>query len=106
MVKLADVPAPSPETIKEYMAWAEERPECIRDLAKRFVPNTIYRMIDTKQPCILAAISEDRKVCVAVFDRLIFDLTGELVPSCHVFDVDPDKLEVLHDPSAKSKAVH
>lgn len=82
----------TPEQEAAWTEWVESRPPVIRDVARRFKPNHLYRLETTGQRVELVAFAENGTVRI--------DVPGEYNPrrtvvDMNVFGVDPNKLEEL-----------
>ncbi len=87
---------PTPEQLQEWKDWVASRPECVRKIAERFEPWSLYRLKSTGQRVTLRSFYEDGTVSVFVLGKFNF-----LIHERCVFGIDPDDLEPcdLPDPS-------
>ena len=72
----------------EFDKWLADRPQVIKDLAKRFPPNVLYQMKDTGHRVFVRGYSEDGTLIVHIggqLNRVMFERD--------VFGVPPEKLE-------------
>lgn len=89
-----------------WLAWANERPECIRELARSLRPNLLYRMGESGHRCTLYAICEDGTVKVNVtgeynwveFDRTVFGVDPKTLTECDLPGPDEMLGTLLTDP--------
>ena len=84
----------TPEQEMQWMNWAYARPECIRDLALKFRPDTLYQMKSTGHRVTLFSISENRTLTVSVSGKFNF-----VAFERRVFGINPDDLEECELPS-------
>src|SRR5262245_21743504 len=89
---MANVVTLTPEELirleTEHLAWAESRPDVVRDLALRFRPWKLYRMKSTGHRVLLYSINENRTATVDVLGK--YNIVSM---ERRVFGVDPDDLE-------------
>jgi hypothetical protein len=90
MAKLGEL---TPQQEAGWRAWVEERPECIRAIARRLRPDTLYRLKTTGQRGIIYSFSEDGTVTM--------NFPGEFNPmqfsGRQVFGLNPDDIEECDD---------
>ncbi len=92
---MARIGEPTKKQITGWRHWVASRPPCIRVVAERFDPWSLYRMRSTGQRVTVQSFSEDGTITVAVtgqFNAVLFDRD--------VFGVDPDDLEPCELPDA------
>ena len=86
---MARITEPNPEQETEWKAWVASRPACVRVIAERFDPWSLYQMKSTGHRCTLVSISENGTITVAIngdlnfvtFDRQVFGINpDDLVP--------------------------
>ncbi len=79
---------PTTEQRTGWNEWVAGRPDCVRVVAERFNPWTLYRMKNTGQRVTLYSFNEDGTMTVSVtgeFNLIEFDRV--------VFGINPDNLE-------------
>jgi hypothetical protein len=84
---MARIIEPTTEQIAEWKAWVASRPDCVRKVAERFDPWSLYQMKSTGHRCTLISFFEDGTVKVAItseFNALMFER--------QVFGISPDDL--------------
>jgi hypothetical protein len=84
---MARIIEPTPEQETEWKAWVASLPDCVRIIAERFDPWSLYQMKSTGHRCTLLSISENYTVTVAItgdFNAIMFDR--------QVFGISPDDL--------------
>ena len=88
---MAKITEPTDEQRQGWNDWVASRPECVRRIAEKFDPWTLYRMNDTEHRVTLHSFGEDEDGTVT----LTVDVTGQfnLVNfERQVFGVNPDNL--------------
>lgn len=75
--------------------WLETRPQVIKDLAKRFPPNVLYRIKDTGHRVFVRGYDEDGTLIMHVgseFNRITFahDMSGVPPEDLEECDFPPD----------------
>ncbi len=76
--------------------WLVDRPQEIKDLAKKVKPWFRYRIKETSQHCTVVSYFEDGtlKVNVDGHDSEALDMMNQMI-QVNVFGIRPDDLEVL-----------
>ena len=86
---------PTPAQEAEWNEWVASRPECVRKIAERFEPWSLYQMKNTGQRCTIVSFSEDGTIKVAItgeFNAVMFER--------EVFGISPDNLVPCDLPGA------
>jgi hypothetical protein len=89
---MARIREPTPEQKTEWNAWVASRPACVRKVAKRFDPWSLYRMKSTGHRVTLYSFgeAEDGNVTLTIVVSAEFNM---LAFERRVFGIDPDDLE-------------
>lgn len=88
---------PTPEQELGWKKWIAERPDKVREVAKRFEPWSLYRMKSTGHRVTIASFAESDPVTLTV------NVTGEFNAVAFersVFGISPDDLEPCELPEA------
>jgi hypothetical protein len=95
---MAGIYDPTPGQRAAWDGWVASRPACVRRVAERFNPWSLYRLRTTGQKVMLLSFSEeeDGRVTLTVnvtseFNRVAFER--------RVFGIDPDDLEPCELPA-------
>jgi hypothetical protein len=89
---------PTPEQLAAWEEWVASRSECVRKVAERFNPWTLYRLKTSGKRVTIRSFEthEDGSVTLTV------DVTGEynlVTFDRHVFGVSPENLESCDFPN-------
>jgi len=76
--------------VAAFAKWLKRRPKVIREMARQWPPDRLYRMKSTGQRCTLVSYSEDRTVRVSItgahnatmFDRQVFGVGVDDLEEC------------------------
>jgi hypothetical protein len=79
---------PTVEQETEWDNWVTERPECVRVIAERFDPWSLYRLKSSGHRVIIYSFLEDGTVTVIVSGEY-----NHVLADRKVFGIDPDDLE-------------
>lgn len=90
MAKLGEMTA---EQEAGWQAWVEERPVVVREIVRRFRPDTLYRLKPTGQRGIIYSVSEDGTVTMDFPEE--FNPLG--IVGIQVFGLDPKDIEECDD---------
>jgi hypothetical protein len=74
----------------EWQEWIATRPESVRALAKKYPPDTLYRLDPTGQLVTITAYNEDGSVRVYIDPK--FNPRRALSSGFEVFGVDPEAM--------------
>ena len=83
MAKIADLD-------EEFEEWVEERPECIKEMIKKYPPNLLYRLKTANQRVTIYSYAENNTMTVTVsgdynlidFERNVFGIKPEDLEEC------------------------
>jgi hypothetical protein len=102
MAKLGEM---TPKQESDWLEWASERPIQIREICRRFRPDTLYRLKPTGQRGTIYSVSENGTVTMdfhAEFNPLscigmqVFGLNPDDIEECDDLRTGLDSLEELH----------
>jgi hypothetical protein len=96
---MANVTEPTQQMQDEWSSWVEERPACVREVARRFAPWKLYRMKDTGHRVLVSAFDESKSSGIVSCRVIVSGQFNAVSFERQVFGIDPNNLEECDLPS-------